>query len=74
MREISSVLALVVRPLLIGSPVHDESMRDDHLVQIVLIMSGDAEKVQIVAFLIVSDLEEEEGEAISSTLRKHGWH
>ena len=40
-------------------PVHDESMRDDHLVQIVLIMSRDAEKVQLVAFLIIGDLQRE---------------
>lgn len=38
-------------------PVHDESMWDNHLVQIVLIMSGNTEKVQVVAFLIISYLE-----------------
>lgn len=58
-----SVLTLL---LWTGLPVHDESMRDDHLVQVVLIMSGDTEKVQIMAFLIISDLEEEE--AISKRL------
>lgn len=43
--------------LLTVSPVHDESMGDDHLVQIVFIMSGDAEEVQLMALLIISDLE-----------------
>lgn len=42
--------------VLISLPVHDESMGDDHLVQIVLIMSRDTEKVQFMAFLIISDL------------------
>jgi len=54
--------------VLVGLPVHDESVRDDHLVQIVLIMFGDTEKVQIVALLIVSDLEQEEDN--SSTQKK----
>ena len=44
--------------LLIGSPVHDESVRDDHLLQIVLIVSGDTEQVQLVALLVVGDLEQ----------------
>lgn len=47
---------MVVALLLIGLPVHDESMRDDHLFQIVLIMPRDTEKVQIVALLVISDL------------------
>lgn len=33
-------------------------MRDDHLLQIVLIVSGDTEEVQLVALLVVSDLEQ----------------
>lgn len=43
--------------LLTGSPVHDESMGDDHLLQVVLVVSGDAEEVQLVALLIIGDLE-----------------
>lgn len=38
-------------------PVHDESMGDDHFVQIVLVMPGHTEEVQIVALLVVGDLE-----------------
>lgn len=38
-------------------PVHDESMGDDHLLQIVLIMFRDTEVIQLVASLIVTDLE-----------------
>lgn len=34
-------------------PVHDEAVGDDHFLQVVLIMSGDAEKIQIVALLII---------------------
>lgn len=34
-------------------------MWDNHLVQIVLVMSGNTEKVQVVAFLIISYLEPE---------------
>ncbi len=56
----------LVQQLWTGLPVHDEAVGDDHLVQVVLIMSGDTEKVQIVAFLIISDLEQEE--AISKRL------
>lgn len=37
-------------------PVHDESVGDDHFVQIVFVMSGDTEKTQIVAFLVIGDL------------------
>lgn len=51
-----SVWWLVVL-LLTGSPVHDESMGDDHLLQVVLVVSGDAEEVQLVALLIIGDLE-----------------
>lgn len=32
-------------------------MRDNHFVQVVLIVSGDTEEVQLVTFLIISDLE-----------------
>jgi len=49
-------------------PVHNESMGDDHLFQIVLIMSGDAEMFQIIAFLIISDLEEEEAASSTKTV------
>lgn len=38
-------------------PVHDESMGDEHLLQIVLIMFRDTEMIQLVASLIVTDLE-----------------
>lgn len=31
-------------------------MRNDHLVQILLVMSGHTKKVQVVAFLIICDL------------------
>ena len=48
-----------MRALLIGSPVHDESMRDDHFFQIALIMSGDTEEVQIMPFLVIGNLEQE---------------
>ena len=48
--------------VLVYLPVHDESMGDDHLVQIVLIMSGHTEKVQVMALLIIGDLEQEEEE------------
>lgn len=51
------VLLRVVGQLLIGLPVHDESMGNDHLLQIVLIMSGDTEQVQFMALLIIRDLE-----------------
>lgn len=63
---------IISRLLLIGLPVHDKSMGDDHLFQIILIMPGDTEKVQLVAFLIIGDLQREED--IHSTLRKSGWH
>ena len=43
--------------VLTDSPVHDESMGDDHLLQVVLVVSGDAEEVQLVALLIIGDLE-----------------
>lgn len=58
--------------LLIGLPVHDESVRDDHLLQIVLIMSGDTEKVQVVALLIISDLEQDKPSIQLSA--KNGWN
>lgn len=44
--------------LLIGSPVHDESVGDDHLLQVVLVVSGDTEKVQFMALLIIRNLKE----------------
>lgn len=42
-------------------PVHDESVGDDHLLQVVLIMFRDAEKIQIVALLIIRYLQQSEG-------------
>lgn len=41
-------------------PVHDESVGDDHLLQVVLIMFRDAEKIQIVALLIIWYLQQSE--------------
>lgn len=60
--------------LLIGLPVHDESVRDDHLLQIILIMSGDTEKVQLVALLIISDLEQDKPSLQLSTKKNNGWN
>lgn len=43
-----------------GLPVHDKSVGNDHLLQVVLIMFRDAEQIQIVAFLIVGYLQQRE--------------
>lgn len=53
--------------LLIVSPVHDEAVGDDHFVQIVFIMPGDAKEVQSVSLLVIGNLEREG--AVSSALR-----
>lgn len=47
-------------------PVHNESMGDDDFVQVVLIVSGDAEEVQLVALLIISDLETTSGSRLNN--------
>lgn len=61
--------------LLVGLPVHDESVGDDHLLQIVLIMSGDTEKVQLVALLIISDLEQDKPSLqLSAKNPQNGWN
>lgn len=41
-------------------PVHDESVGDDHLLQVILIMFRNAEKLQIVALLIIGYLQQRE--------------
>lgn len=55
----------------LGSPVHDEAMRDDHFVQIVLIMSGNTEEIQIVSLLIIRDLGQGGGEWSSSMISQN---
>lgn len=51
-----------------ASPVHDEAVGDDHFVQIVLVMSGDTEEVQIVSLLIIRDLGEEQAAGLKAGL------
>lgn len=41
-----------------GLPVHDKSVGNDHLLQVILIMFRDAEKIQIVALLIIGYLQQ----------------
>lgn len=58
--------------LLFCLPVHDESMGNDHSIQIVLVVSGDTEEVQLVALLIISDLQQSTAIAQNSSALRFG--
>lgn len=53
-----------------NKPVHDEPMRDIDFLQIVCIMFGYAEQVQVVTLFIIANLKRKPGEISTQAYRK----